>query len=499
MTFFCIAAIISAISGLLVLEQTQAGQFMLSRPFFSATIFGLICGCPMEGTALGIAFELIYAADLPLGGNVPPNALAGAAAAVLAANAGMQEGLAFFYGMAFAWAYSRADVKLRHMRSGWNIYAAEQIMAGKPRINVWIARSLAADFLAMFIAVLAAGMGAMLLCNGIAFPSFINAGAKFVYSLIPVIGLSMLYFRFKNNLSLYNYSAVRESGKIFPEIGPCPPGFPVRKTFFRLFMLQAVWNFERLQNFGFLYSLMPFLKETYKTFSGLNEAMARNFAKINTNPMLGGLLAGAAMRMEKDYSSGKADLKRVGQLKTSLASAAAAAGDGLFWARLRPVSMQAGLAVCLICGYTYWLFGSAYEASPVSGLKAIAGPAFAVLAFAVPACIMRWRALKAGLCGNEENLLGLKLACPERLKFSLDLLGFIFSIALLIEVFVFFFIKTRQMDFSPRQTASRLILILAMLVLGRYAGKGLPLQTAVLALFIAALVFSALGLPLYLF
>ena len=122
-----------------------------------------------------------------------------------------------------------------------------------------------------------------------------------------------------------------------------------------------------------------------------------------------------------------------------------------------------------------------------------------MLAFAVPACIMRWRSIKAGLCGSEGNLLGLSLACPARMKFVLDLLGFLFSIVLLLAAFILFFAKARQMDFSPRQTAARLLLLLAMLALGKYAAKNLPLQTAALALLTAALFVSALGMPLYIF
>ena len=34
--------------------------------------------------------------------------------------------------------------------------------------------------------------------------------------------------------------------------------------FLRTFFLQALWNFERLQNIGFLYILYPVFKSLYK-------------------------------------------------------------------------------------------------------------------------------------------------------------------------------------------------------------------------------------------
>ena len=99
MTFFCSSLVSAAVSGLLALDHLQAGQFMFSRPFFAGAVLGIICGCPAEGAAIGIAFEFLYSADLPLGSAVPPNGLAGAAAAVLGVKAGLMAAAAFFYGI----------------------------------------------------------------------------------------------------------------------------------------------------------------------------------------------------------------------------------------------------------------------------------------------------------------------------------------------------------------------------------------------------------------
>ncbi|MEW6042584.1 MAG: PTS system mannose/fructose/sorbose family transporter subunit IID, partial [Elusimicrobiota bacterium] len=33
--------------------------------------------------------------------------------------------------------------------------------------------------------------------------------------------------------------------------------------FFRSFLLQSVWNFERMQNVGFLFTVLPSLKKIY--------------------------------------------------------------------------------------------------------------------------------------------------------------------------------------------------------------------------------------------
>jgi len=64
---------ISLVSGLLNLETIQFGQFLISRPSFSAFILGLITGHPLECFLAGVLIEAIYLDFTPIGGVVPPN------------------------------------------------------------------------------------------------------------------------------------------------------------------------------------------------------------------------------------------------------------------------------------------------------------------------------------------------------------------------------------------------------------------------------------------
>ena len=499
MTFFSASLVAAIVCGLLVLDNLQAFQFMFARPFFAGTLAGIICGCPVEGAALGIAFELVYSAELPLGDIVPPSGLAGAVSAALAVKAGMFVPVAFFYGMVFDLAYSVADRRLRKFRSGWNIRVSEEINSGRLNLNAWIARSMAADFLAMFILILAAGLIASVICAYISISGIFNASAEIAFSLIPIIGLSMLYFRFKNNLKLYNLSEMGGKTEKIPEIQQKNSDFPVFNTYLRLFLVQSVWNYERMQNFGFLYALMPFLRQNYRKKKDFDEAVSRNFAKLNTNPMMGGILAGAIASMEKDYSEGRLPLKRMIEIRNSLATSAAAKGDGIFWIRLRSVSLQAGLMAAILFGFNSWIFNTGIDSADTSVYAIIAAALVSVLLFAIPACVMRWKALKAGLAGSEENLFGLSFLDTERIKLKLDFAGFVFSIALIINVFILFFARTRQADFTTSQTVLRFSLLLAMIAFGKYAARGLSLRKTALVLLGAALLFSALGLPIYFF
>ncbi|MDP2866170.1 MAG: PTS sugar transporter subunit IIC [Elusimicrobiota bacterium] len=187
----------SALAGLLGLDSVQAGQFLLSRPAFVGPVLGWLNGCPLEGARLGILLELLYLDFIPLGGVVPPSGTAAAAAGVLAHSAGgLPPSLAFFLGLAAGRAFAPLEYRLRASRSPWSAAIEEQVRAGDFSLRRWLARSLLFEN---------AVMAAYVLCwtalaAGLAWLPGINRlypGMDFAYSLMPWLGLSGLYFRFR--------------------------------------------------------------------------------------------------------------------------------------------------------------------------------------------------------------------------------------------------------------------------------------------------------------
>jgi len=190
------AFISAAIAGLLGLDAVQAGQFLLSRPALVGPLLGWLNGCPAEGAKIGILLELIYIDFIPVGGVVPPNGTAAAAAGVLAHSAaGLAPSLSFFIGMLAGAAYSPVEYRLRAARSGWNAAVEAEAAAGTLRLSRWFARSMLIEDAAMTAYVLAW----TLLCAALALVPRLYAlypATDFAYSLMPWIGLSGLYFRF---------------------------------------------------------------------------------------------------------------------------------------------------------------------------------------------------------------------------------------------------------------------------------------------------------------
>ncbi len=194
------ALLSSVLAGLLGLDTVQAGQFLLSRPALVGPVLGWLNGCPLEGARLGILIELIYIDFIPVGGVVPPNGAAAAAAAVLAhAYGGLAPSLSFFLGVLAGAAYSPVETRLRGARSAWNPVVEAQAAAGTLELRRWLARAMLAENAALAAYAAAwAGLAALLaLLPGL---TRLYPGTDFAYSLMPWLGLSGLYFRFRTQI-----------------------------------------------------------------------------------------------------------------------------------------------------------------------------------------------------------------------------------------------------------------------------------------------------------
>ncbi|HSU14985.1 PTS sugar transporter subunit IIC [Longimicrobium sp.] len=60
-------AVLALLGGLVALDGTSVGQFMVSRPFVAAALGGLAVGRPMLGIQAGIVLEALHLAVLPVG------------------------------------------------------------------------------------------------------------------------------------------------------------------------------------------------------------------------------------------------------------------------------------------------------------------------------------------------------------------------------------------------------------------------------------------------
>ena len=71
--------------GLIGLDRTAAGQFMISQPIVAAPLAGWLLGDAAAGLVIGAMLELIWVLDMPVGGFVPADATVSAVTATAVA------------------------------------------------------------------------------------------------------------------------------------------------------------------------------------------------------------------------------------------------------------------------------------------------------------------------------------------------------------------------------------------------------------------------------
>lgn len=123
------------------------------------------------------------------------------------------------------------------------------------------------------------------------------------------------------------------------------------QVFFRSFLVQAFWNFERIQNLGFAYCIYPFLHNIYPDKEKRKKALLRHLEFFCTHPYMVNLLLGLVVSMEEKLARNEKGISenQISQIKSHLSGPLAALGDSFFWHTWR--------SFCVIIASSLFFFG----------------------------------------------------------------------------------------------------------------------------------------------
>jgi PTS system mannose-specific IIC component len=111
--------VLALLGGVLALDGTSVGQFMVSRPIVACVLAGWIAGDAAAGAMLGMVLEALHVAVLPVGAaRYPEAAPAAVAAAAVYVSGGGGEGLLLavvLFALAWEWAGSWTVSRLREL------------------------------------------------------------------------------------------------------------------------------------------------------------------------------------------------------------------------------------------------------------------------------------------------------------------------------------------------------------------------------------------------
>jgi mannose/fructose/N-acetylgalactosamine-specific phosphotransferase system component IID len=121
------------------------------------------------------------------------------------------------------------------------------------------------------------------------------------------------------------------------------------KMFIRAFFIQALWNYERMQNIGFLFVLKPFLYKIYLNKDKRKEALLRHLVFFNTHPYMANMIIAIIANMEKKMAEGSSNEKisDTSAVKSAMEGPLAAIGDSFFWGTLRPLVALISISILI--------------------------------------------------------------------------------------------------------------------------------------------------------
>lgn len=112
--------------------------------------------------------------------------------------------------------------------------------------------------------------------------------------------------------------------------------------------LQGSWNYERMQNGGWCYAMIPAIKKLYKDSEDRKAALKRHLEFFNTHPYLASPVLGVTLALEEDRANGAAvDDVAIQGVKIGMMGPLAGVGDPVFWFTVRPMLGALGASLAL--------------------------------------------------------------------------------------------------------------------------------------------------------
>ena len=111
-----------------------------------------------------------------------------------------------------------------------------------------------------------------------------------------------------------------------------------RSVMLRSQFLQGSWNYERMQNGGWAYSLIPALKKLYPNKDDAAAALKRHLEFFNTHPYIAAPILGVTLALEEERANGaQIDDAAIQGVKVGMMGPLAGIGDPVFWFTVRPI------------------------------------------------------------------------------------------------------------------------------------------------------------------
>lgn len=112
--------------------------------------------------------------------------------------------------------------------------------------------------------------------------------------------------------------------------------------------IQGSWNYERMQNGGWCFAMIPAIKKLYKSKEDRSAALQRHMEFFNTHPYIASPILGVTLALEEDRANGApVDDVAIQGVKVGMMGPLAGVGDPVFWFTVRPMLGALGASLAM--------------------------------------------------------------------------------------------------------------------------------------------------------
>ena len=112
--------------------------------------------------------------------------------------------------------------------------------------------------------------------------------------------------------------------------------------------LQGSWNYERMQNGGWCYAMIPAIKKLYSSTEDRAAALKRHLEFYNTHPYVSAPVIGVTLALEEERANGApVEDQAIQGVKVGMMGPLAGVGDPVFWFTIRPILGALGASMAL--------------------------------------------------------------------------------------------------------------------------------------------------------
>ena len=121
-----------------------------------------------------------------------------------------------------------------------------------------------------------------------------------------------------------------------------------KKVWWRSTFLQGSWNYERMQNLGWAYAMIPAIKKLYTKKEDQVAALERHLEFFNTHPYVASPILGVTLALEEERANGaEIDDTAIQGVKIGMMGPLAGIGDPVFWFTVRPILGALGASLAM--------------------------------------------------------------------------------------------------------------------------------------------------------